>query len=195
MPHAGAADTRNGRPQVWRHGLLTALVAVVVGVLAGWPAAAEPPEAFGPHRIERVGEASFILRLSGSEEPAGFIALRCLVDEQALIVRIGAPPGSSGFAPRQTITIWSDKTPATDVTIAGDATGASGIVAMNESAGLEAGADFMTLFEAVIGAEQHISYSAGGEPVTLDATHLQVARARFAELCARPAPAQETERP
>ena len=168
-----------------------AAVAGIVMVLASATfAIAELPELFGSHRIERAGPSSFVLHVAGGRETAGFIALRCLVDEQALIVRIGAPPGSSGFAPRQTITIWSDKTPATDIVIAGDATGASGIVAMNESAGLEAGADFMTLFEAVIGAEQHISYSAGGEPVTLDATHLQVARARFAELCARPAPAQ-----
>ena len=168
--------------------LLRASLIGILSLLASGPlGAAEAPDIFGPHRIERAGNSSFVLHVTAESREAGFIALRCIADEQALTVRVGAPAGSRGFAPRQTITIWSDKTPATDVVISGDAAGASGIAAMNESAGLEADAAFMALFEAVIAAEQHISYSAGGQPVTLDATHLPLARARFAELCARPA--------
>jgi hypothetical protein len=164
-------------------------LALTLAALAGAALAAEPAETYGPHRIEHVaGKSSYILHVSASGgAAAGFIALRCFADEQALTLRIGAPSGAQKFEPRQTITVWSDKTPAIDITLSGDPSGTFAIAAMNESAGLEADAAFMALFEAVIGAEQHISYSIGADAVTLDATHLQAARARFAQLCARPA--------
>jgi hypothetical protein len=166
-------------------GLLMAPLAALTGSVARADA---PREIFGAHWIERVpGKNSYILRLSaGDGGSTGFIALRCIADEQALTVQIGAPNGANRMQPRQTVTVWSDKTPAVDVVVGGDPSGAYGIAVMNEQAGVEADASFMTLFETVIGAEDHISYSIGADAVTVDAAQLQPARARFAALCARP---------
>ena len=98
-------------------GLLMAPLAALTGSVARADA---PREIFGAHWIERVpGKNSYILRLSaGDGGSTGFIALRCIADEQALTVQIGAPNGANRMQPRQTVTVWSDKTPAVDVVAA-----------------------------------------------------------------------------
>ena len=174
----------------------TFAAAVGFAAMATLPLAAQTIERFGPHRIEGAARAhSYVLHAAAGDGPARTaISLRCIADEQAMILAVSAPRADAPFSARQTITVWSDKTPATDITLNADPSGAFAVSAMNEQAGLEADAAFMALFEAIISAEEHVSYSVGSDIVTIDATSLMAARTRFAVLCARPSdPGEQTK--